>query len=169
MTDRPMRRAERQVDDPARLADLVAATRVCRVGFIDDGEPYVVPLNFGAEWLADGRPRFWFHSAPDGRKAELIASEPLVCVQLDRDLGMVTHPDKACAWTQHFESLMAWGVARAARDEAEARHGLDVLMRQHAGRDGWSYPDAMLDITLVWTVTADRLTTKAHTGKTDDV
>jgi len=89
-------------------------------------------------------------------------------VQLEQDLGLVTHPDKACAWTQSFRSVMAWGAVHVAADADEARHGMDVLMRQHAGRDGWTYPDKMIEATLVWRVDVDRLTAKQHLAKAGD-
>ncbi len=147
MSDHAMRRHEREVTDPALVAAIITGCTVCHVGFVDDGEPYVVPFNVGFELPAtDGEPaRFWFHSARDGRKVPLIATGQRVCVQMEQDLGLVTHPEKACAWTQAYRSVMAWGPVRAARDREEARHGLEVLMRQHAGRGGWSYPDTMLD------------------------
>ncbi len=169
MTDEGMRRKEREVTAPAAVADIIASATICRVGFVDDGEPYVLPVNFGHEEVP-GSPggRFWFHSATAGRKVDLLAAEPRVCVQLEEDLGMITHPDKACAWTQGYRSVMAWGTARTARDHDEARHGLDVLMRQHGGGDGWTYPDKMLDHTLVWYVEVDRISAKEHRAKAED-
>jgi nitroimidazol reductase NimA-like FMN-containing flavoprotein (pyridoxamine 5'-phosphate oxidase superfamily) len=166
MSGEPLRRRERAVHDPAAVEAIIRAATVCRVGFVDGDEPYVVPVNLGYEPAAGDAPaRFWFHSAPAGRKARLLASGPRVCVQLDEDRGLVTHPDRACAWTQAYRSVMAWGTARPAVDAAEARHGLDVVMRHHAGRGGWSYPDAMLAQTLVWCVEVDRLTAKQHLAK----
>ena len=169
MTDQPLRRSEREVRDPAAIRSIIQAINVCRVGFVDAGEPYVVPLNFGfAGGTGDDAGVFWFHSATSGRKVHLLRSEPRVCVQLEEDLGLVTHAEKACAWTQSYRSVMAWGNARVARDPAEARHGLDVLMRQHTGHDGWTYPDAILDHTLVWCVEVDRISAKEHLAKAED-
>jgi len=169
MTDQPLRRSEREIRDPAAIRSIIQATTVCRVGFVDAGEPYVVPLNFGFAVGAGAEADvFWFHSATSGRKVNLLRAEPRVCVQLEEDLGLVTHAEKACAWTQSYRSVMAWGNARVARDRAEACHGLDVLMRQHAGRDGWTYPDAVLDHTLVWCVAVDRISAKEHIAKVEE-
>lgn len=158
-----MRRAERAIVAPDEIAGIIRAATIAHVGFIDDGEPYVVPLNFGWEPGERGRSaRFWFHSATGGRKAELLVRRPWVCVQLEADLHLVTDPATACAWTQAYRSVIAWGTARQAADQVESRHGLEVLMRQHAGRDGWTYPDQMLRQTLVWCVEVSHLTAKAH-------
>jgi len=169
MTDAGLRRSERAVTDRRRIESIIRSVTICRVGFADRGEPYVVPVNFGWEPGADGRPdRFWFHSATVGRKAQLIAGRPRVCVQLDADLDLITHYREACAWSQAYRSVMAWGPARAARDRAEARHGLDVIMRRHSDRDGWTYPDKVLDHTLVWCVEVERLTAKEHRPEAAD-
>jgi uncharacterized protein len=158
-----MRRSERAIVAAAEIAGIIRAATIAHVGFVADGEPYVVPLNFGWEPGRAGAPdRFWFHSATAGRKADLLARQPWVCVQLEADLHLVTDLETACAWTQAYRSVIAWGTARAAADPAESRRGLDILMRHHAGRDGWAYPDRMLDQTLVWCVEVARLTAKAH-------
>ncbi len=150
------------------MATIIRAVNICRVGFVDDGEPYVLPMSFGWEPLdgAEGG-RFWFHSATAGRKVRLLAESPRVCVQLESDVAVVTHAEKACAWTCAYRSVMAWGTARTALDHDESRHGLDVIMRHHAGRDGWTYPDKMLDHTLVWCVTVDRWSAKQHREKAE--
>jgi hypothetical protein len=56
------------------------------------------------------------------------------------------------------------GLRRADRvvDLNEARRRLDAIMRHHARRGGWTYPDEMPSRTLVWCVEVDRLTAKAH-------
>lgn len=161
-----MRRADRAVTDSAAITAIIRAASIAHVGFVADGEPYVVPLNYGWEPGVAGAPaRFWFHSATAGRKAALLAERPLVCVQLEADLRLVSHPEQACAWTQFYRSVIAWGTARAAVDRREGRHGLDTIMRLHAGRGGWTYADAMLDRTLVWCVEVARLTAKEHRSK----
>jgi len=158
-----LRRGERALTAPADLAAICDRAAVCHVGFVDRGEPYVLPLNFGWEPGPGGGPaRFWFHSAPVGRKIGLLAARPRVCLQLECDLDLVTHPDRACAWTQAYRSLVAWGRARTASDPAAQRRGLDAIMERHAGRGGWDYPDAMLARTLVWCVEVEQVTGKVH-------
>jgi hypothetical protein len=166
MQNAGMRRADRALSEADEIAGVISAAVIAHVGFVDNDEPYVVPLNFGWDPGAAGAPdRFWFHSAPAGRKAILLAERPRVCVQLEADLQLVTHPETACAWTQAYRSVIAWGTARIAVDHAESRHGLDAIMRHHTGRDGWTYPDRILAQTLVWCVEVARLTAKAHPVK----
>ncbi|HJO06699.1 MAG TPA: pyridoxamine 5'-phosphate oxidase family protein, partial [Chloroflexota bacterium] len=63
----PMRRKDRAITDPAAIEKILRRADVCRVGMIADGEPYVVPLNFG---YRDGK--VYFHSFSSGRKIDAI-------------------------------------------------------------------------------------------------
>ena len=163
MTRQYIQRDGRALDLPDEIVAVIKAATVAHIGFVDAGEPYVVPVNFGWEPGKDDVPdRFWFHSSRTGRKAGLIARQPRVCVQLESHLQLVEDAENACAWTQTYRSVMAWGRARPAADREEARHGLDVLMRHHAGHGGWTYPDATIDRALVWCVEAVHLTARMH-------
>jgi len=62
-----MRRKEKEITDSAEIEQIIRKARVCRLGLVDDREPYVVPVCFGYEKNA-----FYFHCAPEGRKIELI-------------------------------------------------------------------------------------------------
>lgn len=66
-----MRRQDREVTDSARIREIISSCSVCRLGFCDGDEVYIVPLNFGYEEV-DGKYVFYFHGAKAGRKAELI-------------------------------------------------------------------------------------------------
>ena len=42
-----MRRREREVVEPDEIRDIIEACKVCRLGFCEEGEVYIVPVNFG--------------------------------------------------------------------------------------------------------------------------
>ena len=42
-----MRRKDREIIDPVHIQDIMQRCDVCRIGFNDEGEVYIVPLNFG--------------------------------------------------------------------------------------------------------------------------
>ena len=48
---RPMRRANRQITDPAEVRALIERCHTVRVGAVDEDGVFVVPLNFGYEWV----------------------------------------------------------------------------------------------------------------------
>jgi nitroimidazol reductase NimA-like FMN-containing flavoprotein (pyridoxamine 5'-phosphate oxidase superfamily) len=57
--------------------DLIADGRIGRLGCVDNGEPYVVPINYVFE---DGS--IYSHSLP-GRKIDVLHAHPRACLQVD--------------------------------------------------------------------------------------
>lgn len=60
-----MRRKDREITDPERIRDIVERCACCRIGFYDNGEVYIVPLNFGYE-IGEHGYVFYFHGAAEG-------------------------------------------------------------------------------------------------------
>ena len=70
-----MRRKDREITDICAILELVSECKVCRLAMTDGGVPYIVPLNYGYEY-ADGALTFYFHSAKEGRKLEILKRTP---------------------------------------------------------------------------------------------
>jgi nitroimidazol reductase NimA-like FMN-containing flavoprotein (pyridoxamine 5'-phosphate oxidase superfamily) len=63
------------VEDEAKA--LLSTAKIGRLGCIDNGEPYVVPINYV---FTDGT--IYSHSLP-GRKLEALRANPRTCLQVD--------------------------------------------------------------------------------------
>lgn len=94
---------------------------------IDDGEPYVVPLNFG---YADGV--LYFHSAIEGRKIDAIRKNPRVCFTMHTGYEK-TMGAKACDCGANYMSLIGYGRAEIVVDPTEKLKGLSALMFHYYG------------------------------------
>ena len=77
-----MRRKDREITDYQKILQIVSGCDCCRIGLVDGGEPYIVPLNFGWE-VRDGRIVLYFHSAAEGRKIDLIPRQALAAFEVD--------------------------------------------------------------------------------------
>ncbi|HSL19663.1 MAG TPA: pyridoxamine 5'-phosphate oxidase family protein [Methylomirabilota bacterium] len=154
-----MRRGDREVTDPAAIHAIVRACLVCRVGLAVDGEPYVVPVSFGF----DGE-SVYFHTAPEGKKIDMMVANPRVCVQFERGVELAADPEEACAWTFHYESVIGFGSVVELVDEVEKGRGLNQIMKHYSGRD-WNLEPARLASTRVWRVDLDELTAKRSEAK----
>lgn len=139
-----MRRAEKEISDPAEVAALLKRASVLHLAMIDpEGWPYVIPVCFG---VSDDT--VFVHSAREGKKIDAIESNYRVsfCAALDAE---IRPGDAACGWTMAFRSVVGFGDAMVLTGDVEKRRALDVIM-DHYGEDGpWDYSDAALEKTAV--------------------
>jgi nitroimidazol reductase NimA-like FMN-containing flavoprotein (pyridoxamine 5'-phosphate oxidase superfamily) len=122
---RPMRKAEREITDPAELGKILARAEVVSLALHDDPAPYVVPLSFAH---ADGA--LWFHCAREGTKLDLLRRNPRVGFCAVADARLVIG-DTACDSTAAGASVIGRGTARIVTDPDERCRGLDALMRHY--------------------------------------
>ena len=137
-----MRKKEKEITDIKEIEQIIAGAEVCRIGFVDGDEPYIVPVSFGYESNA-----IYFHSAPEGRKVNLIKESGKVCFELDTDTEIV-QSDNACDWTTKYRSVMGTGRASLLADNEEKIRGLNVIMK-HYSSTAFQFPPAKLDTMLV--------------------
>ncbi len=166
---RAMRRANREVTDPADLAGIIGRAHVLHVGFSDAEGLAVVPMNYGFEW-AEGRglPTFWLHSAGEGRKADAWASSPEVALELDVEGGVITG-DYSCAYSYAYESVMAWGRIRPVTDAAEKLRGLTQVMAHMAPGVPVTFSDEAVARVAVWRIDVERISGKRREAKAPKV
>ena len=166
---RAMRRANREVTDPADLAGIIGRAHVLHVGFSDAEGLAVVPMNYGFEWAeGQGLPTFWLHSAGEGRKADAWASSPEVALELDVEGGVITG-DYSCAYSYAYESVMAWGRIRPVTDAAEKLRGLTQVMAHMAPGAPVTFSDEAVARVAVWRIDVERISGKRREAKAPKV
>jgi nitroimidazol reductase NimA-like FMN-containing flavoprotein (pyridoxamine 5'-phosphate oxidase superfamily) len=139
---RPLRRADREIADRKEIEDILRKSTVCRLALIDAGRPYLVPLCFGYDAGV-----LYFHSAPAGRKIDLLKQNRTVCFEFDADT-LAVPADTSCGWTMRYRSVIGYGVAGFVEDPGEKRAALDIIMRQYA-EGTHEYSDESLRKTAV--------------------
>ena len=122
-----MRKKEKEVTGIEEIEEIIKKAEICRIGLVDDDEPYIVPVCFGYEGNT-----LYFHSAPEGRKIDLIKKNNRVCFEIDTDVEIVS-AEKPCGWTVRYRSVIGVGRAVILEKNEEKRHGLNVIMRQYSG------------------------------------
>ncbi len=148
-----MRKAEREIRDQGELEEVIRRAEVCRLAMVDDGVPYIVPMNFG---YRDGA--FYFHCAREGRKLEVLKKNPEVCFELEADVRLI-RGEKACQWSTSYESVIGWGVAEILMEEREVRKGLEVLM-SHYTEGPIDFDPRSISLTALIKVKVERMTGK---------
>jgi hypothetical protein len=149
-----MRKAEREIRDPADLLAIMKEALVCRIGLSDDGAPYVVPMNFGL-----GENCLYLHCAGEGRKLDIIRKNDRVCFEMDL-LRELKRSETACGWGVRYESVIGFGRAVLVDDAAEKRRGIDRIMNHYGAQGPFFYPDEILARTEVIRIDIESVTGK---------
>lgn len=158
-----MRRKDREITDRQVIINIIESCQCCRIGFCDDGEVYIVPLNFGFEHTERGLV-FYFHGAKEGRKIDLIAKNPCVGFEMDTDLKVYANGDgaTACTYTARFQSVIGTGKVSMVYDADEKRHGLRLLMEHATQKSNWAFDDKMVNAVAVFKLEVEKLSCKVH-------
>ena len=155
-----MRRKEREVTDSIRIAEIMNRCTCCRIGFYDDGEVYIVPLNFGYE-ARDNTYIFYFHGAKEGRKMDLIQKNPYVGFEMDTNYAL-KESDIACGCSARFQSIIGNGVVSCVSVPEEKKLGLSLLMEHNTGKRGWSFEEKKMGAVAVFKLVVTKLGCKEH-------
>jgi hypothetical protein len=134
-----MRRKDREVTDPAEINKIIAEAKVCHLAMVDDGEPYVVPVNFGYDNNC-----LYFHCALQGRKIDILKRDNRVCFNI---IGSMEVTDAASCKVR-YRSATGTGTAAIVTDNEEKIRGIRAVMKQITGVE-FDIPRKSLDTTLV--------------------
>ena len=156
-----MRRKDRKVTDMTKIKMILDRCQYMRLGFNDDGEVYIVPVNFGYTYENE-RIFIYFHGAQEGRKVELMKKNPYVGFEMDTSYRLV-EADVACEYTAYFQSIIGNGNITILTDIEEKRKGLQIVMGHNSGKNDWEYPENMLKAVGVFKLEVTALTCKEHT------
>ncbi len=137
-----MRREEKEITAIDDIEKIIKKALCCRIGMIDDDEPYIVPVSFGYE-----RNTLYFHGAFEGRKIGLIRKNNKVCFEIDTDVVMVEDfESRSC--TAKYRSVMGTGRAFILESDEEKSRGLKSIIKQYGMKD-FDFPKTRLDKTIV--------------------
>lgn len=154
-----MRRADREITDKKAIEEFIAEQKIIRIGFCDNGEVYIVPVNFGHS-ADNGEYTFYFHGAVAGRKYELAKSEPSVGFEIDGNYELLG-ADTACGHSAKYMSVIGNGILSVIEDDAEKKAALELIMMQADGRTGLEYDNDVLSRTAVFKLNVKTMSCKA--------
>lgn len=128
-----MRRNDREVTDIKAVLEIAGRGKVLHLGLNDGEYPYIVPLNYGYEYV-DGKLVFYMHSAKEGHKLDLIKENPNVCIELECDVTPVSGGNIPCKYGTQYSSIIGRGKAEIVQDVRMKIKGLRLLMENQTGR-----------------------------------
>jgi hypothetical protein len=118
-----MRKVSREMPTAWALNTVFAKAPYITVSMVTpDGEPYALPLSLA---MTDDK-TFYFHCAPDGKKNDIFASNPVVWLSAVSKCKPVVGP-KDGSFTLEFCSAMAKGIVELVTDRDEQIKGLKAV------------------------------------------
>ena len=152
-----MRRRDREITDEGAIRDILNRAQVLHLGMSDDGQSYVVPMNYGYV-LEDGKLTFYLHGATEGYMYEVLRQNPRVSFALECDIkpfeGRV-----ACQYGMTYSCIMGKGTAVLVDDVEEKERAMSILMKTLTGKE------FVFDEKLVSIVNVIRLDIAEFTAK----
>lgn len=155
-----MRRTDREITDLSEIEAFLKQARFLHLGLVDGAAPYVVPLHYGYR-MDGGRLTLYMHSAPEGRKLDLIRANSQAFVEIDVGETPISGGDVPCKYGAAYASVMGAGIASLVSDPQEKIAGLQLLMRHQTGRD-FVITEQMAETVQVIRVVVETLTAKCR-------
>ena len=153
-----MRRKDREVTELCDILSILDKCKVCRVAMVDDGMPYIVPLNFGYS-CDNGVTVLYFHSAFQGRKIDIMRKNPNVCFEADCS-HKLTEGETACDFGYLYESVIGEGTIAFIEDDEEKAAALNRIMLHQTGRE-FKFKADMMKSVAVYKLIVSSLSGKA--------
>ena len=122
---------------------IIGKCQVCHVAMVDnEGNPYVLPLNFGYE---DGI--IYFHSARKGKKIEILQHHPSLCVNFSCDYLLRSQNEKvACSYSMKYRSVLAYGTVDFIEDPDQKRKAMAIVMKKYTSQEFTFHPPSVREV-----------------------
>ncbi len=150
---------------PETIYQILDEAFVCHVGFIIDGQPFVVPTAFAR--VADD---LLIHGSAASRMLRAMSTEIEVCVTVTLIDGLVL-ARSAFHHSMNYRSVMIFGKAKVVSDEREKFEALRAFT-EHLVPNRWSEirppNEKELKATLVLSISLQEASAKIRTGNPID-
>jgi nitroimidazol reductase NimA-like FMN-containing flavoprotein (pyridoxamine 5'-phosphate oxidase superfamily) len=158
------RHAERDVVE--RAAPILAEGFVAHVGFVEDGQPFVIPM--GYQFNPAEPDRLYLHGSPASRVLKHLASGAPVCIAVTLLDGLV-YSRTAMNHSMNYQSVVCFGRGSQVTDpEVQQRVYRAMVSRYFPGRTaGHDYSEATaahLQATTLIQVEIEEWSAKARDG-----
>lgn len=153
-----MRRSDKEITEFAEKLEVLDRCDVIRLGMVDDGKAYVVPVNFGYN-VENGQISIYFHCAGEGRKIDVLAKNPNVFFEADYNFDVVKG-ETACRWTARYASVMGEAVAGQLVSEKEKIAAFRIIMKKYGYEGEPHFDSAALARTHLYRLTVTDITAK---------
>ena len=122
-----MTRREREITDQNEINRILEECKYLHLGLVDDGKPYVVPMNYGIDHDNAGNLIIYLHGATTGRKLDIIRKNSDCCFTMECNIQPFEGA-MACQYGVAYECVMGVGQIHLIDDPAERERALQKIM-----------------------------------------
>jgi len=138
-----MRRKEKEITDNQVIQKILSESEVCRLGLVDNGEAYIVPVNYAYD-----NGTIYIHSAPEGRKIELLRQNNFVTFEIELP-PEIFRDNTPCKWSTKYRSVMGKGIISILSDTVSKKRGLDLIMKKYGAGGDLNYNESSLTKMII--------------------
>jgi nitroimidazol reductase NimA-like FMN-containing flavoprotein (pyridoxamine 5'-phosphate oxidase superfamily) len=149
-----LRRKDKEIKDKKTIESIIKRATVCRIGLAENDIPYIVPMNFGYKDNC-----LYFHSAPVGKKIEIIKKNNNVCFEIDI-AHEILQGKSACHTTMKYYSVIGYGKAYIIDDSEEKIKALNIIIEHYLPEIPHEYSEKFLKKIVIIKVEIDNMTGK---------
>jgi uncharacterized protein len=150
------------ITEKEKIEEIIKACRTCFLGLSDtNGQPYVLPMNFGYHENV-----IYLHSGQFGRKWDIIKANPKVCITFCLGDELAYQDEHiACSWRVKSKSVIAEGLIEIIDDYDQKLEILNILMAQYSSNEFQFNPPAVRNVGVM-KIAIDRIEAKEFGAKT---
>lgn len=149
-----MRKTNQEIKDKSVLDEILTNSKICRLGMIDNGLPYVLPFNFGYHENC-----IYIHSAPEGKKIDILKKNPLVCFEVEQQADIV-EDEIACKWSTLYRSVVGYGNVQLVTEFEAKKRGLEIIMTQHGYKGKMEFETKEVEFIVILKLQIESMTGK---------
>jgi nitroimidazol reductase NimA-like FMN-containing flavoprotein (pyridoxamine 5'-phosphate oxidase superfamily) len=164
--DRARVRIHPERSRPDEAHAILAAGHVAHVGFMQDGQPFVIPMTYQFDAARPGH--IYLHGAHHSRLLQHLVSGAPVCVTVTIVDGLV-YSKTALFHSVNYRSVVCFGRAGEEPAREDRRRLLEGMVARYwpgrtPGRDYDPIPDDHLDPTAFIALEIEQLSAKVRSG-----
>ncbi|MGC8607420.1 MAG: pyridoxamine 5'-phosphate oxidase family protein [Vulcanisaeta sp.] len=119
-----VRYSERASYDRDELMKILSRNFICHVGFIDEGEPYVIPMLY-----VNDDQYIYMHGSPDSRLIKIIGGGSPIVIAVTEIHGIVLSSD-LCNNSINYASVIVYGRGSFVNEPAEKLRVFQLIINR---------------------------------------
>lgn len=156
-----MRRTDREITNVNDIKNIIDKCDVIRIAINDEIYPYIIPVNFGYEFI-DDKLTLFFHSSTEGYKHKVIENDNHISFEMDCSHILMQPVDGiACSASMAYESVIGQGIVSAVGDDEKETALIKIL--EHYNIDDKKFNSMQLAKTKVYKIQVHCFNAKRRT------